>query len=172
MRKEKGFSLIELLIVVAIILIIAAIAVPNLLKSKMAANEASAAATLRSLATANVTYSTTYGIGYSPSLVALGPGAPATSAKADLIDSVVGGADPSKKSGYTFTYIPGVAAPTAAAPNNTFSVAATPTTAGTTGSSTFCIDQTNKVGKDPTGLTVAGAAAGCDYSAGKFVPLQ
>jgi len=76
MNKEKGFSLIELLIVVAIILIIAAIAVPNLLKSKMAANEASAAATLRSVATANVTYSTSYGIGYAPSLVALGP--PAT----------------------------------------------------------------------------------------------
>src|SRR5579862_3872116 len=60
-RKQKGFSLIELLIVVAIILIIAAIAIPNLLRSKMAANEASAVGSLRTLNTAAVTYSTTYG---------------------------------------------------------------------------------------------------------------
>ena len=60
-NKQKGFSLIELLIVVAIILIIAAIAIPNLLRSKMAANEASAVASLRTLNTSIVAYSTTYG---------------------------------------------------------------------------------------------------------------
>ena len=90
-RRSKGFSLIELLIVVAIILIIAAIAIPNLLRSRIAANEASAVQSMRTITTVQNTYNSTYGVGYSPSLAALGPagggGAP-TAANADLIDSV------------------------------------------------------------------------------------
>src|SRR5258707_11911529 len=100
-KNQKGFSLIELLIVVAIILIIAAIAIPNLLRSRMAANEASAVGSIRSINTAAVTYSTTYpAAGYPQTLTQLAPAASATSTSADLIDSVLAGGT---KSGYKFS---------------------------------------------------------------------
>src|SRR5579863_7233765 len=106
--KQKGFSLIELLIVVAIILIIAAIAIPNLLRARIAANEASAASSLRTIDTACITYNSTYN-SYPASLSALGPsnGSTPTSTTADLLDQVLapaGGVNVSTKSGYTFTY--------------------------------------------------------------------
>jgi type IV pilus assembly protein PilA len=96
MRKQKGFSLIELLIVVAIILIIAAIAIPNLMRSRIAANDAAGAANVRTLNTSEVTYTTTYPtIGYV-SLYSLGTGGSTTcptgasSTGACLIDSNLG----------------------------------------------------------------------------------
>jgi type IV pilus assembly protein PilA len=99
MRKQKGFSLIELLIVVAIILIIAAIAIPNLLRSRMAANEASAVGSIRTINTAEVTYSSTYpDVGFVV-LASLG-GAGGTSAGAGLLDSVLASGT---KSGYSFS---------------------------------------------------------------------
>jgi type IV pilus assembly protein PilA len=167
---KNGFSLIELLVVVAIILIIAAVAVPNLLKSKTAANEASAAAALRSIITINATYAVTYHVGFAGGLTPLGPpaaGSPSSSAAADLLDSTMG-VDPAIKNGYKFTYLP-INTPTAAVPNGTYSVVAAPVSPNSTGKSTFCSDQTNKVGKDPSGATVAGAATGCDFT--KFVPM-
>jgi type IV pilus assembly protein PilA len=105
-RPQFGFSLIELLIVVAIILVIAAISVPNLLRSRMAANEASAVGSLRTINTACIAYSTTFG-GFPSNLINLGTAGPASSTAADLIDNnLAGGA----KSGYTFTYTAGAPA--------------------------------------------------------------
>src|SRR5690242_15544638 len=100
-RKQKGFSLIELLIVVAIILIIAAIAIPNLLRSKMAANQASAVGSVRTINTAAITYNSTYGNGYPASLTEIGNDGTTSvgCGNAELIDSVL---TSGTKSGYSF----------------------------------------------------------------------
>lgn len=99
MKNQKGFSLVELLVVVIIIAIIAAIAIPSLLASRRAANEASAISSLRTVHSAQATYFSTVGGNASyGTLVNL-----ASTAGGDLIDDVLGGADPSSKSGYDFT---------------------------------------------------------------------
>jgi type IV pilus assembly protein PilA len=143
--KQKGFSLIELLIVVAIILIIAAIAIPNLLRARISANEASAVASLRTMNTASITYNSNYN-NYPTALSNLGPsnGATPTSTTADLLDSVLaptGGVNVATKSGYTFTY----AAPVA---NVGYTINANPTSPNQTGVNYFYTDASGVVRKN------------------------
>jgi len=149
-NRQKGFSLIELLIVVAIILIIAAIAIPNLLRAKMAANEASAVGSLRTINTSCVEYSTTYGTGFPRSLAALGTSGAASSASADLIDSVLASGN---KSGYAFTYAPGTA--DAAGNTNTYTITAVPVAPGTSGQRDFFTDQSGVIRANAAGAADA-----------------
>ena len=141
--KGVGFSLIEMLVVVAIILIIAAIAIPRLLKSKMAANEAAAVQSLRVTTTAEVTYDATYNQGYAPNLMSLGPpppGSQASAAHSDLVDEVLASGI---RNGYSFVYVAidaaGNGKPTA------FTVNANPVSPGQTGERYFFVDQTNVI---------------------------
>jgi len=155
MSKQKGFSLIELLIVVAIILIIAAIAIPNLLRARMASNESSAVASIRTINTGMVTYNSTYPtIGYAAALTNLGGVAPCTpsSTTACLIDSVLAAGT---KSGYTFAAT-GAGGP----PAIQYYATAVPITPNQTGIRSFCSFEDAVVRVDPTGA-VAGSEAAC-----------
>jgi prepilin-type N-terminal cleavage/methylation domain-containing protein len=147
MRKQKGFSLIELLIVVAIILIIAAIAIPNLLRARIAANESSGVSSIRTINTGQATYQMTFpGTGYSATLGALGPGVatgcPAggpTNAAACLIDFVLANANTvaTAKSGYYFA----MGNPAGGPPNTGYTVGGAAATFNVSGVRGFCSNE-------------------------------
>jgi prepilin-type N-terminal cleavage/methylation domain-containing protein len=141
MRSTKGFSLIELLIVVAIILIIAAIAIPNLLHARIAANEASAVGSISAIKSSEITYSSGYPtVGYSPNIGSLGGAAPCTPAAATacLLDSFLSTSTPGSggKSGFVFLAT-GIASGGSAV-NSAFVAGAAPVLVHGTGNHDYC----------------------------------
>ena len=142
-RKQAGFSLIELLIVVAIILIIAAIAIPNFLRAKISANESSAVSSVHAIDTAEITYSTMFNsIGFSASLPDLGDGGttpcPMTMNASCFIDRALASGT---KSGYTFSYVQD----TSSTPSINFTINADPVTPDITGQRGFYSDSSNVI---------------------------
>lgn len=158
-HKNQGFSLIELLIVVAIILIIAAIAIPSMLRTKQNANEASAVDNMRTITTAEAAYSSSFGgNGFASQLVFLGSGAPGTPCDmthACLIDNSLGcAAEPCLRSGYLFF----VMSDAGAAPFFDYAVTATPQTWAKTGSKNFCAAEDSVLRYEVTGVASKGSA--------------
>jgi prepilin-type N-terminal cleavage/methylation domain-containing protein len=163
MQKQKGFSLIELLIVVAIILIIAAIAIPNLLRARMAANDSSAAASVRSINSAEIAYSATYpNIGFPSTMATLGgadPCSPSITTACLIDNSLASNGGGSGKSGYNFNAVGSSSGTTAA--NDQFFATGAPFGA-MTGTRSYCSTQDAVLRLQPAGtITVVPSYASC-----------
>ncbi|HXJ04957.1 MAG TPA: prepilin-type N-terminal cleavage/methylation domain-containing protein [Candidatus Acidoferrum sp.] len=152
MKDQKGFSLVELLIVVTIILVISAIAIPSYLRSRMQANEAAAVSALRTINTAAVTYSATYAdVGFPPTLASMGgasPCAPSATTACMLDDALAQG----RKNGFKFEWTGDGLTPSAS-----YTVTATPVSVGSSGQRMFCTDLAGVIRFEPSG-------AGCNLA--------
>lgn len=163
-KPSAGFSLIELLVVVAIMLVIAAIAVPSLLAAKRNANDSAAIQGLRQIDNAELAFSNAYQAGYAPTLKALGaatagtcgPTTVTSSTQACLLDDTF--TSTGIKSGFTFVTTPFVGSPTAAP---YFVTTAVPNSPGVSGNNAYCSMNDNIVRLSAGQATIAATAAAC-----------
>ena len=155
-RPRNGFSLLELQIVITVILILAALAIPRLMRARAAANTAAAAATVRTIQAAEVLYSVTYNRGFSPSLKSLGgrPGGTPSADSAGLIDELLASGE---KTGYTYMYIPG---PVEDDKISDYEIVANPSQPCISGLHTYVVSASRGSSSDASGIESSNQAFG------------